>query len=428
MNEQLVLIHRIAEDMQKKGRLPLVEVHILRGTSGEMLNRGFNGRHKELTVGGVTRARFSSASAKHPIRLKFETERECHTRMLPELVKNEVMDRCAEEGISDVAYAVEVATQVLSDAKKNPETNKLITSQVIAVDGNDIKALADMVLSVVKTPSGNSSMDDKAREKAVKKDSKKVQDIAKSAADSRLLGDSIALFGRMCTDAALSNVYSAIQMNHAYSVNPSSGDYDNFTAVDDYMKIAGFLFDDDDSGESDEDKKNTKKSDTAFLGTTDISSNVYYQYASVSMRILFENLCRGRSIKDENDNQIDAIIEHAADLANSFIKDFIMMVPGAKQNTMASYAAPAAVYITVGDCVYPLTMDAAFERAIIGTTDRSVADQAVDRMIKAAENARGGSFAVNDYRGCYWISDNYSAPDFLTKISVRDIRNILQEA
>ena len=44
-------IRNIADNLQNSGKLPLVEVHILRSTGGEMYNRGFNGRHKTLTVG-----------------------------------------------------------------------------------------------------------------------------------------------------------------------------------------------------------------------------------------------------------------------------------------------------------------------------------------------------------------------------------------
>ena len=109
------------------------------------------------------------------------------------------------------------------------------------------------------------------------------------------------------------------------------------------------------------------------------------------------------------------------------MRDFIFTLPGAKQNSNASYGLPTCVYITVGTKVYPMTMDRVYEKAVIGTEESSVADQAVARMLKAVEQAHDGAFAVNDYEGQYWISDrNDAIPDYVKKATVKDLMEILE--
>ena len=199
-------------------------------------------------------------------------------------------------------------------------------------------------------------------------------------------------------------------MNHAYSVNPVAGDYDDFTAVDDYAEKMGIVISDEDA------EKSGQKLGAGMMQTTDIASNVYYQYASVCERILFENLCQGRDFDDKT-NEITV----------RFVKDFIFTLPGAKQNSNASYGLPTCVYITVGTKVFPMTMDSAYEKTIIGTEESSVADQAVARMLKAVEQAHDGAFAVNSYAGQYWMSDRDDAiPDYLQKIAVKDLADVLE--
>ena len=99
-------IRNIADNLQNSGKLPLVEVHILRSTGGEMYNRGFNGRHKTLTGGGTVRNRFSSQSEKHAIRYQWEDRLNTRTRLLPEIVRQEVKNQLLRQhvGIGSARY------------------------------------------------------------------------------------------------------------------------------------------------------------------------------------------------------------------------------------------------------------------------------------------------------------------------------------
>lgn len=402
-------IRNVADNLQNSGKLPLVEVHILRPTGGEMYNRGFNGRHKTLTVGGTVRNRFSSQSDKHAIRYQWEDRLNTRTRLLPEIVRQEVKNQLGEASEEEMDFADGLVDALFSSQTKKKKGIGLTTAQVHALSEYDVKAITDAVVGEARNPSRKNPSASAAELRA---------ELEKSAGD-RKLDVVTALFGRMSTESLLSTVYSAVQMNHAYSVNPVSGDYDDFTAVDDYAEKMGIVISDEDA------EKSGQKIGAGMMQTTDIASNVYYQYASVCERILFENLCKGRNIDDPA--VIQSILQATKKNTARFVRDFIFTLPGAKQNSNASYGLPTCVYITVGTKVYPMTMDRVYEKAVIGTEESSVADQAVARMLRAVGQAHNGAFAVNGYSGQYWISDrNDAIPDYVKKATVKDLMEILE--
>ena len=401
-------IRNVADNLQNSGKLPLVEVHILRPTGGEMYNRGFNGRHKTLTVGGTVRNRFSSQSDKHAIRYQWEDRLNTRTRLLPEIVRQEVKNQLGNASEEDLAFADGLVNALFSSQSKTRKGIGLTTAQVHALSEYDVGAITDAIVGEVCNPNHKNPAASAAE----------LRTALEKNADSRRLDVVTALFGRMSTESLLSTVYSAVQMNHAYSVNPVAGDYDDFTAVDDYAEKMGIVISDEDA------EKSGQKIGAGMMQTTDIASNIYYQYTSVCERILFENLCQGRDLDDPE--VIKEVLHKTKEITAKFVKDFIFTLPGAKQNSNASYGLPTCVYITVGTKVFPMTMDSAYEKTIIGTEESSVADQAVARMLKAVEQAHDGAFAVNDYSGQYWISDRDDPiPNYLKKIAVKDLAEML---
>jgi hypothetical protein len=402
-------VKNIAEELQNSGKLPLVEVHILRPTGGEMYNRGFNGRHKTLTVGGTVRNRFSSQSDKHAIRYQWEDRLNTRTRLLPEIVRQGVKSQLESATEEDLTFADGLVNELFSKQSKTKKGIGLTTAQVHALSEYDVEAITEAIVGEVNNPN----------HKKIADSAKELRTGLEKDADSRKLDTVTALFGRMSTESLLSTVYSAVQMNHAYSVNPAAGDYDDFAAVDDYAEKMGIVISEEDE------EKSGQKLGAGMIQTTDIASNVYYQYASVCERILFENLCRGRNLDDPA--AIESVLKETKEITARFVKDFIFTLPGAKQNSNASYGMPECVYMTVGTKVYPMTMDSAYEKVIIGTEENSVADQAVDRMLTAVERAHDGAFAVNDYAGQYWMSDrDDTIPDYLKKIAVKDLAGVLE--
>lgn len=396
-------IRTIADELTAAQRLPLVEIHILRPVAGELLNRGFDGRHKTLDYGGTTRNRFSSQSLKQAIRISHMKEGAYHTRMLPTIVKEALAKRngVTKEYISDVAPVIDgIVKKTKPDARLGT-----ITSQIMSISREDVQAMVDAILAEIPVGTKPAKTEDAVA---------RIRKVLNDSAETRAVGENVALLGRMSTDDSIDTVYSAVHMNHAYSVNEASGDVDDYTAVDDYLNVYGV---------PDNDSEKTKQSGSAYMESTDIAANVYYQYASVSTRILFENLMRGRKTDQETVHQV---LENTYAVTEQFLKDMIFILPGAKQNSMATVSVPRDVYITVGTGVYPSTLDDIYERTIYGNGSKSVADQAAGRLMRKIVERRNGAFAVNEYETEYWISDVDPAPDRTVRIRVQELSSILE--
>lgn len=399
-------IRKIADELTRDKKLPLVEIHILRPVAGELLNRGLDGRHKTIDFGGTIRNRFSSQSLKQAIRISHMKEGTFHTRMLPQIVKDALVERgVSKEYIHDVTPIID---GIVAKTKIDDRLGA-ITSQIMAISSEDVQAMVDAILKEVSDETQIPN-DDKKTKTAIENIRKKLKDTA----ENRKVSENVALFGRMSTDNSIDTVYSAVHMNHAYSVNESSGDVDDYTAVDDYLNAYGVP-------ENESDK--TKQSGSAYMNSTDIAANVYYQYASVSTRILFENMMRGRSTDSET---INKVLRKTYDVTEQFLKDMIFILPGAKQNSMATTAVPRDVYITKGTFVYPSTLDDIYEKAIYFNGSKSIADQASERLAKKIIDRRNGAFAVNEYDGEYWISDQDPAPEGTCGIEVKKLSSILE--
>lgn len=421
MDNLRIEIKKVSDQLVQEQKLPLYEMHILRATGGEMLNRGFNGRHKTLVVGGVPRYRVSSQSKKHAVRMRKVTDVNCQTRYFPYILKQKlnesVQDPAAEALINSIVEAI--FKDSLNDKKsKKKSADALTTKQVIKISAIDVDAFTDIILDKMKHHSQDDESTDAKREAKAKKIAEECRSILEQSANSRQLDESEAVYGRMSTDNALSTVYSAVHVNHAYSVNPTAGDYDDFTATDDYLTnyLAQFGTDED-----------TKQIGSGHMNCVDIGSNVYYEYASLSTRIVFENLMQGRSIDEDT---IKWALKKTYELTEEFIVSYAMTLPSAKQNSMATYAEPMVLYMTRGTGVYPRTFDSAFEKAIIGTDVESTGEQAKRRLLSAIEKGMSGAFAVNEYDGQYWFSDGeedlsrYNGK--VQACSLRDVKKIVE--
>lgn len=381
-----------------ENQLPLVELHILRATGGELLNRGFDGRHKTLMHGGVRRARVSPQSKKHPIRLHMEEEDRdtVLTKQFPQIVKRELID----EGSDD--FTLQVSDNVFKDKEvlkaSNDEKLGLITSQAMLITTNDVKEFARVITDSSARHHGDLK---KATSEAAKT-------LAANAVSVKATACT-ALNGRMAATPAMNEVYGAVKFSHAYSVNAYAGDVDDFTACDDYLAQMGVVLTDDGD-------KPVRLTGSAHMDSVDISANTYYSYVQISEKILFENLLRGRTAEDA-----DELLDVTKKYTRRFIEEVIKTLPEAKQNNMATYSEPAVVYITEGIRVSPHTMDLAFERAVVAEHGNSVCDEAVERLKKEIYMQKHGAFAVNTYTHEYWLSDFYDEPDEVERVCLRDI-------
>ena len=399
---------------EKAAILPLVEVHVLHTVAGALLNRDFNNRQKVLHYGGTLRARFSSASVLHNIRFDMETELDVHTKYMPVLIKNalreaddELLD--TELKIVDQLFATKKKKKDDTDAAETADTtdldSALKTAQIIDVDHYTVARYVEEIAAVAK---------DVANKTVKVADAGKI--VSKAMSDrsqDRPVSDVTALFGRMSSDQTFSTICSPLMVSHAISIDPYENDYDDFTAIDDYLLKSGIVVTDDDG--------KGINSGAAHMASSDISGNTYYRYCCINQVGLLENLCIGKPF-----DAVDDLVEKTYQLTALFVKRFITALPSAKETRNFARTTPDAVYIDKGLSMEGISAASVYEKAVTARDGKSIAEIGVDRLKKFADMSVNGSFVDRELTGQYWMSDRFDAPEDVSAIKYKDIDAIVR--
>ena len=153
----------------------------------------------------------------------------------------------------------------------------------------------------------------------------------------RAAGLDAALFGRMVTSDKLARADAAIHVAHAFTVHAEHTETDYFSAVDDLLK-------DGEDGEL----------GSGHIGTTELTSGLFYGYVVVDVAQLVSNLEGGSAKKwREQDRKL------AAQVAESMVHLMARVSPGAKKGSTAPYAAPHLTLVEAG-ASQPRTLANAF--------------------------------------------------------------------
>lgn len=283
-----------------------VDFHVVQTVPPSCVNRDDTGRPKTAFYGGANRARVSSQSWKHAMRLMFKEifeseELGYRTKHVFDLIANEIKKL---DSSFDDETAVKEAIKAMNSAgvkineKKDNKTGALFF--ISAVQANN---LAQLVISGEK--------DAKLYKQALKET---------PSVD-------IALFGRMVADDADLNVDAASQVAHSISTHAVQNEYDYFTAVDDCSP-------EDSAG-------------AGHLGTTEFNSSTLYRYATVNVAQLKKSI--GVSV---------------AEVIKGFAEAFICSMPTGKQNSYANRTYPDMVYVTIRKD-QPVNLVGAFEKPVI---------------------------------------------------------------
>ena len=399
---------------EKAAILPLVEVHVLHTVAGALLNRDFNNRQKVLHYGGTLRARFSSASVLHNIRFDMETELDVHTKYMPVLIKNalreaddELLD--TELKIVDQLFATKKKKKDDTDAAETADTtdldSALKTAQIIDVDHYTVARYVEEIAAVAK---------DVANKTVKVADAGKI--VSKAMSDrsqDRPVSDVTALFGRMSSDQTFSTICSPLMVSHAISIDPYENDYDDFTAIDDYLLKSGIVVTDDDG--------KGINSGAAHMASSDISGNTYYRYCCINQVGLLENLCIGKPF-----DAVDDLVEKTYQLTALFVKRFITALPSAKETRNFARTTPDAVYIDKGLSMEGISAASVYEKAVTARDGKSIAEIGVDRLKEFADMSVNGSFVDRELTGQYWMSDRFDAPEDVSAIKYKDIDTIVR--
>lgn len=294
-----------------------VDFHVVQTVPPSCVNRDDTGRPKTAFYGGANRARVSSQSWKHAMRLMFKEifeseELGYRTKHVFDLIASEIkkLDSSLDDetAVEKAKNAFELTKKKTKDKDKKKDTKKKAdadnkTDVMFFIGPVEANKLAQLAVS--------GETDDKLYKQALKET---------PSVD-------IALFGRMVADNADLNVDAASQVAHSISTHAVQNEYDYFTAVDDC---------------SPKDSVGAGHIDTA-----EFNSSTLYRYATVNVAQLKKSF----SVS-------------VAEIIRGFAEAFICSMPTGKQNSYANRTYPDMVYVTIRKD-QPVNLVGAFEKLVI---------------------------------------------------------------
>lgn len=292
-----------------------MDIHVIQTVPPSCLNRDDTGSPKTAEYGGVRRARVSSQSWKHAMRLMFKeyldvNELSYRTLKIFDMVADKVIEKAPDYNRED---AILLVKEVFKKAKVEQSKKHADKSEALFFLSNQqAENLARLALE---------DLEDKEVSKAV------VQALKANN------GVDLALFGRMVASNPDINCDASAQVAHAISTHRIENEYDYFTAVDD-LSIE------------------EEHAGAGMIGTIEYNSATLYRYATVAVHELYNQLSKD-----------SLALERAL---REFNRAFILSMPRGKQNTFAAHTLPCAVMVSLR-VDRPLNLVDAFERAIEST-------------------------------------------------------------
>ena len=292
-----------------------IQMHMLTFYPPSNLNRDDTGNPKTCIVGGRERLRISSQCLKRAWRtsdgfqnalaghLGVRSKRVVHEHFYAKLVEGGVKEKDARK------WTLEVVACFASVDKKKKEEGPVYTGQLVHYSPAEITALEDLAARLIASGTGPSD-----------------EDLKGLRGQGRAVD--IALFGRMLADHAGDNMDAAVQVSHAFSVNPSAQEGDYFTAVDDL---------------------NTREETGAgHLDVTGFGSGLFYTYLCINRTQLTDNLGDEALVE----KALRALTEAAATVS-----------PSGKQNSFAAQS-PAVYLVAEKGQGTPRSLALAFHKPI----------------------------------------------------------------
>ncbi len=310
-----------------------VQFHVLTSYPASLLNRDDAGFAKRMPFGGASRIRISSQCLKRHWRT-FEgagslstiegVETAVRSRLtFDELILKPLIASGVPEGVGRSIVAGLMAA-VLGDSAKakakakkkseDPVEERLQTSQLTVLGRPEVGFLLDAAKTLAAKVGAEA--DEKAIKAACKeffdRDQKKNLQTLKAGA-----GLDAALFGRMVTSDILTREDAAVHVAHAMTVHGEQSEPDYFTAVDDLL-----------GAESDD-----AALGSAHLGTTELTSGLFYTYVSVDVPQLVSNL---EGVKQGDWAQADLALTKA--VISRLPRLLTTVSPGAKKGSTAPFS------------------------------------------------------------------------------------------
>jgi CRISPR system Cascade subunit CasC len=148
-----------------------------------------------------------------------------------------------------------------------------------------------------------------------------------------------ALFGRMVTSDILAQTDAAIHVAHAFTVHGQQSESDYFSAIDDLVKDAG-------------------EAGSGHIGSTELTSGLFYGYVVVDLPLLVSNL---EACEREEWEAADRGL--AAEVVKRLVHLIATVSPGAKLGSTAPYSWAHFIAVEHGSA-QPRTLANAFLDAV----------------------------------------------------------------
>lgn len=327
-----------------------LQIHFLTSYPSSLLNRDDAGFAKRIPFGGSVRTRVSSQCLKRHWRT-FEGEyslrelgdlsirsRLTFDRFVVQPLVAEGMNRSVVERATELVMG-EVLGQSAKAKKKaaedSDEKSGLETGQITVLGKPELDYLRSVVRDLVHDVETEKELE--ANFKKTIKESKKAW-----AQNLKAIGDAgidAALFGRMVTSDILARQDAAIHVAHAMTVHAEASESDYFSAVDDLSRTDDAL-------------------GSGHIGSTELTSGLFYGYVVVDVPLLLSNLSGGdKKEADEKDREL------AARVAQNLVHLVATVSPGAKLGSTAPYAYAHWVMVEAGKS-QPRTLANAFLKAV----------------------------------------------------------------
>ena len=355
--------------MQDNGLLPFMSVHIIRGYGPSLLNRGENGKQKTITVGGVERMLFSSASKKRPVRKEVFKEL-MHTKAFNLLLRDRFVEEYPE-------YNDAAIRDLIGDAMEGA-----FKGSILSVSEAEIKTSCNAIKNVIdKIPADTLKTE---REKKGKSDklNKYIEDIKnavkadlKPLSFDQILNNDIAEFGRMSTDDCFRTVYGAVLTSHGYGVTPFFNEKNDFVAVDDYLETLRRL------------GSKEAGQGAAHMDSKDVNSAIMLEQYIRSPRVSLRNIMEYGLYDPEKEEDWAKAIEISNKNGALLFDAFTRLVPTGASHDSSTRPEYLALLVRVTN-QEPITADAQYQKAIRG--DNSV-QEAVDRLAAFAGSRNADS-------------------------------------
>jgi len=336
----------------------LIEIHMLQNHAPSNLNRDDTGSPKECTFGGIKRGRISSQCIKRSIRRSAVFAEELghcklatRTRRLPLLVKEKLI----AAGLSGELAAIAAEKATGFGNKEGKTSGNERTKQTMFLTEHDIDAL----VTVLKTAAEEAGTPAKLK-KVSAKDLQKAAELG----GWRPITVDMALFGRMITSPAFTDVEASMQVAHAISTNRIDHEFDYFTAADD---LQGVDEDDDEAGAD-------------MIGDVEFNSACYYKYFTLDTDAFIANLARHAPGEAETEAR-----RAAAAAIPAFVKAAIFTSPSGKQNTFAAHQLPDAILIEVRPHKTPVSYANAFVKPALANGSADLVDDSIQKFVQHAD-------------------------------------------